>query len=96
MGIPLSTLIRSKYMMLPTKDNDTEVHESPIDQSTEGGAKNRSAFQSLRTFHGRYLSRETWVSFTYPWDSSEDVGKKSQLKSRNVLEYRQIKISNEG
>lgn len=59
MGTQLSTLVRGKYTMLPTKDNDTETYESPIDQSAEEVAKDKSAFQRLKTFHGRYLSRET-------------------------------------
>ena len=44
--------------MLPTKDDDTEVHESAVDQSTEGSAKDKPAFWRLKGFHGRYLSRE--------------------------------------
>ncbi|CAD6576697.1 MAG: hypothetical protein ASARMPREDX12_007976 [Alectoria sarmentosa] len=46
--------------MLPTKDNDTEVHESPIDHPAGNFSKDRPSFQSLRTFHGRYFSRETY------------------------------------
>ena len=45
--------------MLPTKDTDTEVHESPVDQPTGEGPKDTSNFQSLRTILARYLSRET-------------------------------------
>lgn len=60
MGTQLSTLVRGKYTMLPAKDNDTETYASPIDQSAEEVAKDKSAFQRLKTFHGRYLSRETY------------------------------------
>lgn len=59
MGTQLSTLVRAKYTMLPTKDDDTDVHESPIDLRMEGVSKDRSAFHRLRTLHGRYLSRGT-------------------------------------
>ena len=59
MGILLSTLVAGKYTMLPTKDNETDVHESPIDQSAEHLSHDRSAFQRLRSFLARYLSRET-------------------------------------
>ena len=59
MGIPLSTLVAGKYTMLPTKDNETDVHESPIDQCVEQLSHDRSAFQRLRSFLARYLSRET-------------------------------------
>ena len=59
MGIPLSTLIAGKYTMLPTKDNETDVHESSIDQYAEDVSNDTSAFQRLRSFLARYLSRET-------------------------------------
>ena len=54
MGTRLSTLGRRKYTMLPTKDSDIQ-----IEQSAEETANDRSALQSRRTFHARYLSRET-------------------------------------
>ena len=61
MGFQLSTLLRGKYTMLPTKDTDTEIHESSGDQSGVESAGTESIFPSLKTFHGRYLSRDTWV-----------------------------------
>lgn len=60
MGNPLSTLVAGKYTMLPTKDNETDVHESFIDQSAEISSHDRSAFQRLRIFLAGYLSRETY------------------------------------
>ena len=59
MGSQLSTLIRGKYKMLPTKDIDTEIHESPVDPPGVEIAAKKSLFRSLKTIHGRYLSRET-------------------------------------
>ena len=59
MGIPLSTLVAGKYTMLPSKDNETDVHETSIDQYAEEVSHDRSAFQRLSSFLARHLSRET-------------------------------------
>ena len=59
MGSTLSTLIRGTYTMLPTKDIDTDIHESPVDIPGVEIASNKSIFQSLRTLHRRHLSRDT-------------------------------------
>ena len=59
MGIPLSTLVAGKYTMLPTKDNETDVHETSIDQYAQEVSHDGSAFQRLRSSLARHLSRET-------------------------------------
>lgn len=58
MGSQLSTLLRSKYTMLPTKDTDTEIRQVRVDQSMEEDGKDVSGFHSLRRLLARYLSRE--------------------------------------
>ena len=58
MGSQFSALFHGKYTMLPSKDTDLEVHESPVDQPAEEGTKDVSAFLSLRRFPSRWLSRE--------------------------------------
>ena len=58
MGSQFSALFHGNYTMLPSKDTDIEVHEAPIDQPAEQGTKDVSAFLSLRSFLGRWLSRE--------------------------------------
>ena len=58
MGSQFSALFHGKYTMLPSKDTDLEIHESPVDQPTEESAKDVSAFLSLRRLFTRWLSRE--------------------------------------
>ena len=80
MGSHLSTLLWGQYTMLPIKDDDTEVHESPIDQCTEEAAKDVSAFQNLRRLFTRYLSRETWVGFPFRERNFKRVAGKIQMQ----------------
>lgn len=58
MGPHLSTLLRSKYTMLPTKDTDTEIRQVGADQSAKEESKDVSGFHTLRRLLARYLSRE--------------------------------------
>ena len=58
MGSQFSALFHGKYTMLPSKDTDLEIHESPVDQPAEESTKDVSASLNLRKFLSRWLSRE--------------------------------------